>query len=152
MNGDQALALVTIGTLLAFVEFNRPGKVFPGACGTFLLLLGSHRLSVLIAWTSGVLCLGLAGAASLVLLRWRLLLGAPAVLGTGLFVTAFALLARESGGSLQMASACGCGLLLGCVSSWLMAVAGRAWRAKTGHGGAGAKRGQTGVAEWRGVD
>ena len=143
---------MTGGSLLVFVECNRPGRVLPGACGTFLLLSGLHRLWSYTSWSDGPLWLGLAGMALILLLRWRLLLGAPAVLGTGLLIAAFALLAKKSGSALGTATASSCGLLLGSVSSWLMVIAGRAWRAKTSHEGATAEKARTGAAEWWGVD
>ena len=148
----MALGLVTIGTLLVFVECNRPGKVLPGACGVLLLLSGLHRLSAVSGWTDAAVWLGVTGMVLIGTLRWRLLVGVPGVLGTGLLTVAFALLAKNSGGALGSLPASSCGLLLGSVSSWLMVIAGRAWRAKTGQDAASAERVRTGAAEWWGVD
>ena len=103
-------------------------------------------------WTDTAIWLALAGIVSIGAVRWRGLHEGRGVLGMGLLTVAFALLARNSGGALGIAAASGCGLLLGSISFWLMVIAGRAWRAKTGHEGTTAERARTGVAEWWGVD
>ncbi len=152
MSGDAALGLVTAGALLIFVECNRPGRVLPGACGLLLLLMGVNSLRMLGGWSGGLLALGVAGVILIGLMRWRLLLGVPGVLGTALLTFALGLLSRHSGGALGGGVAMACGLLLGVTSSALMMIAGRAWRAKAGHRGASAERARTGVTESWGVD
>ena len=152
MSGDAALGMVTGGALLIFAECNRPGWVLPGACGLLLLLTGVNSLLMLGGWSGGLLAMGVAGVISIGLMRWRLLLGVPGVVGTALLTVALVLLARRSEGALSGGVAAGCGLLLGVTSSALMMIAGRAWRAKAAHRGASAERAQTGTAESWGVD
>lgn len=152
MSGDAALGLVTAGALLIFVECNRPGRVLPGAFGCLLLLLGTNNLRSFSGWSDGPLWMGLAGLGLIGLMRWRLLLGVPGVLGTALLTTALGMVARGSGGALDGETAVGCGIVLGVTSSLLMMIAGRAWRAKGGHRGASAERAGGGAADVWGVD
>ncbi len=93
-----------------------------------------------------------AGLAVIGCLRWRLLAGAPALLGTGLLTTAFVHLAGCTGGELSRVWAGACGLLLGTTSSGLMILAGQAWRAKTGHLSDPTKASPAAEAECWGVD
>ena len=148
----MALGLATGGALLVALECNRPGRVVPGAAGLLLLLLGVNRLRVFAGAGDGPLWLALMGLAMIAGVRWRLLYGVPGVLGTGLLAVALIGLARRSGGELGAAPAGCCGVLLGGVGTWLMMVAGRAWRAKSGHHGASAESFRNGVAEGWGVD
>ena len=152
MSGDAALGMVTAGALLIFVECNRPGWVLPGAGGLLLLLLGVNSLWMPGGWSGGWLAMGVAGLLLIGLMRWRLLLGVPGVVGTALLTVALVLLARRSGGALGGGWAAACGLLIGVTSSALMMLAGRAWRAKAGHRGASAESARAGVAESWGVD
>ena len=117
-----------------------------------MLLLGANRLSSLSGWDDTALWTAVTGLALIGLLRWRLLLGAPAFLGTGLLTTAFLHLAKRSGGETNLAWAAVCGLLLGVSSSGLMILAGYAWRAKAGHFRASIEISRTGEAEYWGVD
>jgi membrane-bound serine protease (ClpP class) len=41
---DSAILLLTLGLLLIYVELNRPGWIFPGACGLLLALLSIGSL------------------------------------------------------------------------------------------------------------
>ena len=148
----MALGLATAGALLVFVECNRPGRILPGAGGVLLLLLGASRLMTFVRWNEGAPWLGLAGIAMIGSLRWRLRYGVPGVVGTALLMAALVHLAWHSEGALRSLPAACCGLLLGVISSWLMMVAGQAWRAKGSHYGASAQRGRTGAAERWGVD
>lgn len=148
----MALGLVTIGALLIAVEFNRPGRVLPGACGLFLVLTGLHRVWAWMGWHASVPWMALGGLGLIGLMRWRLLLGVPGVLGTLLLTTALVVLARRSGGALDARLALLCGMVLGLTTSCLMVLAGRAWRAKAGHRGASAERARTHAAERWGVD
>lgn len=152
MSGDAALGLVMAGALLIALECNRPGRIVPGAVGVLLLLLGVNRLRLFAGWQEAPLWLALAGLALIALVRWRLLYGLPGVLGTGLLTAALVQLARRSGGEPGIALAACCGVLLGCICTWLMMVAGQAWRAKGGHHGASAESFRSGVAERWGVD
>ena len=152
MSGGAALGLVMAGALLIAVECNRPGRIVPGATGVLLLLLGLDRLQSLPGLKQGPLWLALAGLTMLGLLRWRPLYGLPGLLGTGLLTVALVQLARRSGGELDTTPAAACGALLGGLGTWLMLVAGRAWRAKQGHHGASAESFRSGVAERWGVD
>lgn len=64
---DLALAALTLGFLLLYLEANRPGTVLPGCIGVFLVLasvhaLGQHRLSLaaLACIAAGLVLTGLA--------------------------------------------------------------------------------------------
>ena len=152
MSGSVALGLITAGALLIFWECNRPGYILPGAFGLLSLLLGANRLQPLTSWHDATLWTAGAGVALIGLSRWRSLLGAPAIFGTGLLTTASLSLARRSGGEINLAGAAACGLLLGTTSSVLMILAGQAWRAKSGHFRASTDTARTGGAEQWGVD
>ncbi len=152
MSGTVALGLVTAGALLIFVECNRPGRVLPGAAGVLLTLLGVSRLMAFVRWNDGAPWLALAGVAMIGSLRWRSRNGIPGVVGTALLTAALVQLAKHSEGALPPLPAACCGLLLGAISSWLMMVAGLAWRAKGSHYGASAERERTGAVEHWGVD
>ncbi len=148
----MALWLVTVGVLLVFVECNRPGWILPGACGVLLMLPGLCRLLAFTRWSEGTIWLGLAGLAMIGWLRWHPSRPAFGIVGSALLTAALVLLARSSGGQLGPVPAGCCGLLLGTVSSFLMTLAGQAWRAKTGHHSASAETMRTGAAERWGVD
>ncbi len=152
MSGTVALGLVTAGTLLLFMECNRPGRVLPGACGLLFLLLGANRLWAFTSPNDGALWLGISGCALIGLLRWRRWYGVPGVAGSGLLLAAFVQMARHSGGALRPPLAGTCGLLLGTVASFLVMIAGQAWRAKAGHRSASAQGAQTGAVERWGVN
>ena len=152
MSGDVALGLATVGALLIAVECNRPGRILPGAGGLLLLLLGLNRLRLFTDWRETSLWLAVGGLALIALVRWLPLSGLLGILGTGLLSAALVQLARHSGGELGGVPAACSGVLLGGLCTWLMLLAGRAWRAKRGHRGASAESFRNGVAERWGVD
>ena len=152
MSGNVALGLLMTGALLVAIECNRPGAIVPGAVGLLLLLLGVNRLRVLPGWHGGPFWLALAGLGLIAVVRWRSLHGVPGGVGTILLSTALVQLARRSGGGLGMLPAGCCGGVLGGGGTWLMVVAGQAWRAKSGQRGALSESTQSGVAERWGVD
>ena len=146
MSGNAAIAMVTAGLLLVFLECNRPGLVLPGACGLFLLLLGVHQI-VMGTTTLAVVFLLLGGVSTLVFQFWYPAHGVAGAIGTGCLLSGFLLL-RHDQPAISSWSAFFCALLLGVAGSLLLLIAGQARRLKrTRLRGAARKR-----EEWWGVD
>ena len=123
---DPAILLLTLGLLLIYVELNRPGWIFPGACGLLLALLSVGSLLRLDLSVAAVALLATATALLLLdLLRPTPVLVAVAatlalVLGLDHLVLGPAPL------RIHAADAVVCGLLLGGGTSVLTRIARRA--------------------------
>jgi membrane-bound serine protease (ClpP class) len=123
---DSAILLLTLGLLLIYVELNRPGWIFPGACGLLLALLSVVSLLRLDLSLVAIALLATATALLLLdLLRPTPLLVAVAatlalVLGLDHLVFGPATL------QVHKAVAILCGLLLGGGTSILTRIARRA--------------------------
>ncbi len=127
---NVAVVAGTIGCALISLEFNRPGRIFPAACGLLLLLFASAGLMTAGAQPAAFALL-LTGAAGLLINAWRrvplpvLALAAAAVIGGLRF-----LLPAASPTRIHLAIAVACGGFLGVVCSLLTRIAYRARRAK----------------------
>ena len=130
LSPDGALALASLGLLLIFVEFNRPGRILPASLGLLLLLLASATLFRLglQPWALALL------AAVTALTALNLYRGLPTwllLLSTAGWIVALRFVVRPRGPIFVHTSvALLCGGLLGIVSAVLTRIACRARCAK----------------------
>ncbi len=128
---DTAIALLIVGLLLIFLEFNLPGAILPGAAGLLLVLFALYGLSMLpINPVAGVL----------LLLAFALFPleakagghGALAATGTALLVFALLHLVRVSSGQsgVHLPVALALGISFGLITAVLAFFAARARRGK----------------------
>ena len=125
-----AVLLATLGTCLIFLEFNRPGRILPGASGLLLVLLSAGSL-LRVGVRPWAAALVLLSAAVLAGNAWRpvpiSLLGLAAAGGmVGLRFLPAAAHAQD----VSTTTALFCGAILGLLSTALTRVAYRARRAK----------------------
>ena len=123
---DAALLLFTLGVALIYIEFNRPGTVFPGAIGLLLALLA----------TAPLLHQQLSAAAILLIVLGAALLAFGLRRATHIFVESAAtlclvfgfhnLVANPPGQRIHAAVAIPCALLLGAGTAHLTRIARRA--------------------------
>ncbi len=127
---NLAVCAATLGILLIFVEFNRPGSILPAASGLLLTLLASAGL-LRFGVQLGPALLLIASAAVLAFNAWRRLSTTLLVAITPAIIAGLRFLvphARISAVSWPVATLCG--LALSLVSTLLTRVAYRARRAK----------------------
>jgi membrane-bound serine protease (ClpP class) len=137
LSPDAAVGLGTLGVCLGLVEFNRPGRVLPGAVGLLLLLLASASLAAMPGGQPGtalrpvsVLSLMAAGA-TLARNAWRPIPW-PILIGASLILVASLrwLLRSTCPHPIHADVAVPCGLLVAALSIFLTRIAFRARRAK----------------------
>lgn len=130
LSPDAAVALGTAGVCLGFVEFNRPGRVIPGALGLLLLLFSCAALLQHPIRPLGAAALG-AGIVLLVANLWRRLPIAVLALATAGLVLGLRFLVPTAGPAfVHTPAALACGALLGASSGALTRLAYRARRSK----------------------
>ena len=123
LSPDVALALLTVGILLMYVELNRPGRVVPGAVGLTAALFAVASLGRVGVRAGAVALVGSAVALLGLGLRRRM----PWVVdgaATLALVLGFLTLVRDAG--IEPGLAVGCGILLGGSTSILTRIARRA--------------------------
>ncbi len=128
MTLNQAIVLGTLGICLGFVEFNRPGRILPGAVGLLLLLLACARLAAAGLRPTALLLL----AAAVLVLLGNLLRSLPAwllILAIAAIVTGLHRL-PANGAAVPFRVALPCGTVLGALAAALSRIAFRARRAK----------------------
>ena len=131
---DLALAVCTAGACRIFLELNRPGLILPGAFGLLLVLLGAAWLSL--HPLSGYALLTILIAAGVLASNlFRAMPGWMLTASTLGLVLGFRFLLTSSAGAspIHIATALGCGGLLGALAAFLSRVAFRARRAKAVH-------------------
>ncbi len=127
---DHAVILASVGICLIFVEFNRPGRILPGAAGLLLVLFAVAALlrTGVQPWAAALL---LCSAIVFLINFWRALPIWSLVLVTLLTMGALRFLVPSGHGSgVQTPVAVLCGGLLGSISAVLTRVAYRARRSK----------------------
>ena len=128
MSLNQAILLGTLGLCLGFIEFNRPGRILPGAVGLLLFLFSCARLAHTGLRPGALLLLT---AATLILLG-NLLQSLPIwllFLATAGLVAGLHLLPAH-GAPVPFRIALPCGGTLGTFGALLTRIAFRARRAK----------------------
>ncbi len=127
---NGAVCLFALGTGLIFLEFNRPGRIVPGACGLLLVLLAGHRLAgfPLRGWAVAA---ALVAAGGLLTNAWRPLpLPVLGMLAAGLGVAVRSLVRPGFAGDIAGATAMVCGGGVGVLAAGLTQIARRARRLK----------------------
>ena len=123
---DAAIALFTLGTLLIYLELNRPGSILPGTLGLLLTLLA---IAAILPQPLNPFALILLAAASLFFLinLRRVLHPTLAILSTLILIAGFQyLLKNPPHPRLHIATSIVCGLILGVSSTLLGNIAQRA--------------------------
>lgn len=126
---DAAVALGTAGICLGFLEFNRPGRILPGAAGLLLFLFACAALAD--AGLRPAAVLAIAGATAVLLANlWRSLPLWTLAAATIALVLGLRFLVARPGAPVHTPVAIVCGLLLGALSGALTRIAYRARRSK----------------------
>lgn len=127
---NLAVCAATLGILLVFVEFNRPGSILPAASGLLLTLLASASL-LRFGVQLGPAFLLIAAAVVLALNAWRRFPTTLLIAITPALIAGLRFLVPPSHTSpVSWPVATLCGLALSLVSAFLTRVAYRARRAK----------------------
>ncbi len=127
---DRAVALGTAGLCLGFVEFNRPGRVLPGAVGLLLFLFASASLIQHGVHPAACALLACSTAVLLANLVRRLPLWLLALATLALILGLRWLVPSRAPQSVHLPVAVVCGAILGTLSGALTRVAYRARRSK----------------------
>ena len=123
---DAALAVLTVGLLLIYVEHNRPGWIVPGAVGLIGALFAIASLAKM-ALHPGAIALVCTAIALLVLDLLRRTQWIVALAATLALVLGFGhLVPGARGMRIHPATAVACGLVLGGCTSILTRIARRA--------------------------
>ncbi len=130
---NQAVVVATIGVCLIFVEFNRPGRVVPGALGLTLVLLAAASLAHHPLQGGAVLALLLTSAALITNVWRRLPLWLAGLLSIALGISLRFLIPHGANPHINTASALTCGLAVGLLGTALSRIALRARRLKAVH-------------------
>jgi membrane-bound serine protease (ClpP class) len=126
INPDAAIVLFTLGTLLIYLELNRPGSILPGALGLLLTLLAIAAILPQHLAPFGLILLAAASLLFLINLR-HALHQTVAILSTICLIFGFQyLLQNPTQPRLHTATSMACGLLLGVSSTLLTNIARRA--------------------------
>ena len=129
LSPDAAVAVATLGICLGFVEFNRPGRILPGAVGLLLTLLavGALLRCAIRPWAALLL---LAATLTLIANVWRSLPTFALLLATVAGIGGLWTLTRPPSPALLPSVAILCGGILGSLSAVLSRAAYRARRLK----------------------
>jgi membrane-bound serine protease (ClpP class) len=123
---DAAIALFTLGTLLIYLELNRPGSILPGAIGLLLTLLAIAAILPQPLNPFGLILLAAASLFFLINLR-RTLHPIFAILSTTILILGFQYLFKTTTHPiLHITTSIACGLILGTSSTYLATIAQRA--------------------------
>lgn len=127
LSPDVALAVLTVGLLLIYVELNRPGWIVPGAVGLIGTLFAIASLTR-VELNPGAIALVCTAAALLVLDLLRRPQWIVALAATLALVLGFGHLVAPGAGGMRIhpATAVACGLVLGGCTSILTRIARRA--------------------------
>jgi membrane-bound ClpP family serine protease len=126
LSPDAALAVLTVGLLLIYVELNRPGWIVPGAVGLIGTLFAIASLAKM-ELNPGAIALIFTAVALLVLDLLRRTQWIVALAATLALVLGFGhLVPGAEGMRIHTATAVACGLVLGGCTSILTRIARRA--------------------------
>lgn len=133
LSPNHALFFASFGLCLIFFEFNRPGRIVPGALGLTLLLFATAAL-LRHPLRPAVLVLLLLSTASLTANLWRQIpLWVSAAATVALALSLRLLIPGSENPHINTASALTCGGAVGLLGTFLSRVALRARRLKAVH-------------------
>lgn len=127
---NAAVLVATLGIALIFLEFNRPGRAWPGALGLLLTLLATAALLRFGLRPWSVVLLAVCTMAFLLNLWLRLPLWLLGVVTIGLIIAVRSLIPAQDPVAIATPVAVLCGGLIGTASGALTRVAHRARRSK----------------------
>lgn len=130
LSPDQAVTLGTVGALLIFFEFNRPGRVYAGSVGLLFALFAVAAILRMEFRVVPVACLCLIMAMYLLNLYRPVPVALLAACTGGGIVALRCLIRPGAGSSVHTVVAVLCGGVLGVAATMLTRIAYRARRAK----------------------
>ena len=130
LSPDQAVVLGTVGILLIFLEFNRPGRVYAGSVGLLFACFAVAAILGMELRTIPVACLCLFAAIFLLNLSRTLPVALLAASTVGGIMALRCLIRPGAGSHVHTLAAVLCGGTLGVVAAVLTRIAYRARRAK----------------------
>jgi len=127
LTADSAVLVLTLGILLLYLEFNRPGRIVPGTIGLLATLLAVATLSKSGPGAKPILmvlgCLAVLG----INLRVKI---PPILLGAAVAAFTAGFYELPSAGTYHALITIGCGLLLGAGTTVLTVIARHAHASK----------------------
>ena len=124
---DSAVLLLTVGILLLYLEFNRPGRIVPGTIGLLATLLAAAALSKSHPNAGSILMV--SGGLALLGLNLRVKIP-PILLAIAVLALTAGFYELPSVGPYHALITVGCGLLLGAGTSVLTVIARHAHASK----------------------